>query len=247
MDLNRDYTSDAAGKDPDKYSPSLNEHHRVLWQKPLPNGKIFNLETVKDNGFLLLHRLENGEDLYLSSDALGHSLFPDYDKAAYSRSFPYEAISNQLRDVIEDFWAQQVGISWYIIFPAFMRDGHTINQARGVNPKICDRFDLTLECIRRYYRGEKGENPLQDALNRYKDFFDLFVDFEGYVAFFYLQDLLEEKQSSIKFWLPFDEFKRPPLPQSPEEYKDYKDKVCSVFAARRDRIAKDLNKSSVEP
>lgn len=240
MDLNIDYYSDAAGKDPDKYSPSLNEHHRMLWQKPLPNGKIFNLESVRDNGYLLLHKPEMGGELYLSSDALGHSLFPDYDKASYSRSFPHEAISKQLRDVIEDFWKQQVGIAWYIIFPAHMRNGHTINQARGVNPKILDRFDLTLECIRRYYQRDQGQNPLYEALNRYKDFFGLFTDFEGYISFFYLQDFLKTKHHSIDFWLPFDNFERPPLPQSPEEYKHYKDKVCSVFTARRERIAKTL-------
>lgn len=240
MDLKRDYTADAGGKDPDKFSPSLNEHHRIIWQKPLPSGKLFNLETVKDNGYLLLHKPEKGEELYLSSDALGHSLFPDFDRASYARSFPYEEISKQLPDVIEDFWRQQVGISWYIIFPAFMRDGHTINQARGVNSKIQDRFDLTLECIRRYYGGDQKLNPLHEALNRYKDFFDLFVNFEGYVSFFYLQDFLQTAGHSINFWLPFDEFERPPLPQSPEEYKRYKENVCSVFAARRERIAKAL-------
>lgn len=243
MDLHRDYYSDASGKDPDKFSPSLNEDHRTLWQKPLPTGGIFNLESVKDNGYLLLHKPTNGGELYLSSDALGHSLFSDYDKAAYSRSFPYKAISQQLRGVIKDFWRQQVGIAWYIIFPAFMRNGHTINQARGVNSKILDRFDLTLECIRRYYEKDPGLNPLYDALNRYKDFFDLFKDFEGYVSFFYLQDFLKPRNHSLDFWLEFDEFERPPLPRNPDEYKQYKENVCSVFAARRERIAKALAKT----
>jgi hypothetical protein len=243
MDLNRDYTKDSNGKDPDKASPSLNADHIRLWQKNLPNGRFFNLESAYDRGYLLLHKSESGEELYLSSDGLGHSLFKDHDDASYSWLFPHEEISKKLREEIEDFWRQQTGIAWYIIFPAFKRGGQTINQARGVHPKICDRFDLTLECIRRYYQKEKGQNPLRNALQRYRDFFDLFVDFEGYVTFFYLQDLLDDRHSSIDFWLPFDNFERSPLPQSPEEYKHYKDNVCRVFAARRDRIAKALTKS----
>ncbi len=242
IELNRDYWLDTPpDKDPDSFSKSLNEHHRILWSKALPNGKIFELTGSNSGGFKLIYTPEKGEPLYLSSDGLGHALF-DVKTVSYSGYFPHESIRKQCREVIEDFWKQQVGIAWYIIFPAFMRDGHTINQARGVNPKILDRFDLTLECIRRYYQKEKGQNPLREALNRYKDFFNLFVDFEGYVNFFHLQDLLEDRYSSIHFWLPFDDFERSPLPQRPEEYRNYKDNVCRFFTARRDRIAKELTK-----
>ena len=62
----------------------------------------------------------------------------------------------------------------------------TINGARGVNGKIKDRFDLTLECIRRHYTSEKS--PLSDTLQRYSPFFNLFENFQGYVDFFLLQD-----------------------------------------------------------
>ena len=33
-------------------------------------------------------------------------------------------------------------IGGHIVFPAHRKNGFTINQARGVNRKICDRFDL---------------------------------------------------------------------------------------------------------
>jgi hypothetical protein len=246
IELDRDYWADTPkDKDPDSYSESLNKHHQTVWTKPLPNGKIFELTSEKARGYKLIYKPGKGDPLYLSSDGLGHSLF-DVKNVSYADHFPHESIRKQCREVIEDFWRQQVGIAWYIIFPAFMRRGHTINQARGVNPKIYDRFDLTLECIRRYYQRDKGQNPLREALNRYKDFFDLFVDFDGYVTFFCLQDLLKKKQGSIDFWLPFDDFERSPLPQSPEEYRRYKEKVCLIFAARRERIAKSLNENRVK-
>ena len=65
-------------------------------------------------------------------------------------------------------------IGGMMIFPGNKIDGKiTINGARGFNPKIADRFDLTLECIRRHYR--KEPSPLGQVLERYGGFFALFV------------------------------------------------------------------------
>src|SRR5690606_29116773 len=108
-----------------------------------------------------------------------------------------------------------------------------INQARGVNRKICDRFDLTLECIRLFYLNE--QSPLYDAINRYQDFFKLFENFENYVNFFLLQDFVTEKYD-VKFALPFDNFVRSPLPQSIEEYKSYKAETINKINKRNNRI-----------
>lgn len=44
-----------------------------------------------------------------------------------------------------------------------------------------DRFDLTLECIRRHYLNM--DSPLAPTLSRYTKFFALFGDFPGYVSF----------------------------------------------------------------
>ena len=60
----------------------------------------------------------------------------------------------------------------------------TINAASGVNSKIQDRFDLTLECIRRFYAQE--ESPLKVTLERDISFFNLFQDFKVYVDFFFI-------------------------------------------------------------
>lgn len=84
----------------------------------------------------------------------------------------------------------------------------TINAARGCHPRIKDRFDLTVECIRRQYLGEPS--PLSDTLVRYADFFGLFEDFARYVGFFHLQDLVNEDASTIKFFMPFADFTASP-------------------------------------
>ena len=64
-------------------------------------------------------------------------------------------------------------------------------------PSIRDRFDLTLECIRRHYFSERS--PLSDVLARYEDFLCLFGSFKGYVEFFLLQDLVSPDYSAVRF------------------------------------------------
>jgi hypothetical protein len=69
-------------------------------------------------------------------------------------------------------------IGGMMVFPGNRIDGkQNINGARGFNRKIADRFDLTLECIRRHYLARRS--PLGETLARYRDFFALFEDFGG--------------------------------------------------------------------
>ena len=115
----------------------------------------------------------------------------------------------------------------------------TINGARGINSKIRDRFDLTLECIRRYYINK--QSPLDETLKRYSYFFELFDNFKGYVDFFLLNDLVNEKYSSIKYFIPFESFEKRPLPRDVQEYKLYKKNMIDFVSARNQRIVNDYN------
>ena len=67
FDFQKEAGLDRAGvqRDSDKYSPTLQEYHRILWSKPLPNGKMFELTKISNNR--LYHKSELGE-FYLSSD-----------------------------------------------------------------------------------------------------------------------------------------------------------------------------------
>ena len=57
-----------------------------------------------------------------------------------------------------------------------------------------NRWDLTLECIRRFYAGE--QTPLDKVLESDREFYNLFVDFKGYVDFFLLQDCVDENYNN---------------------------------------------------
>ena len=112
-------------------------------------------------------------------------------------------------------------IGGMMIFPANQVDRKpTINGARGLDAWIADRFDLTVECIRRHYLDEPS--PLSSTLARYADFFGLFGDFAGYVDFFLLQDLVNEVTSTVEFFTPFEDFTGSPLPGTLDAYLGYR-------------------------
>jgi len=230
INIEFDYRLDSKCGDPDTDSQKLYDFHRFLWSKELPNGKTFSLEIKSDNYGRLL--LKNNLCMNLSSDRM----CPHFD-GKYNNRF-----EGWLSDTERDELKHKVRtIGGHIIFPAHKKNGFTINQARGVSRIICDRFDLTLECIRRFYCGE--ENPISKTLTNYKDFFDLFIDFNGYVEFFHLQDFINQ-QGQVEFSLPFDNFNRPPLPQTVEEYKRYKNHTIDLMNRRNKRILKRIKKAS---
>jgi hypothetical protein len=227
IDVTFDFQSDTPpGKDPDTASPTLRRYHQLLWSKRLPSGAPFRLDVTKPNTYLY-HRSELGE-FFLASDAV----------------IPTFARYRLMKDIIDqvppaerrEFWDLGYTIGGMLVFPG-NRIGRkmTINGARGFHPRIKDRFDLTLECIRRHYDGQAS--PLSKPLARYADFFELFDDFAGYVDFFHLQDLVDEGTSTVAFFTPFEDFTTSPLPDSLDAYREYRKRAMQFIEARNQRIA----------
>ncbi len=222
------------GKDPDTHSPTLQRYHRCLWSKPLPSGTFFGLDNSTERGKLhLRHKSEMGE-FTLSSDSIGHTYSRTKEKKVV------DVVKIIPENEIKQFHFICSTIGAYIIFPAKqINRKQTINQVRGFNRKIIDRFDLTLECIRRFYL--KEDSPLSDDLKRYKTFFRLFEDFKGYTNFFLLQDLVKKDYSSINYFLPFDGFGKYPLPAIVDEYLLYKDRVMAFIKKRSHRMLNSVD------
>ena len=131
-------------------------------------------------------------------------------------------------------------IGGMMVFPGNRIDRKmTINGARGFHPRIKDRFVLTVECIRRYYNGENS--PISATLVRYRDFFNLFEDFRGYVEFFLLQGMVAENFTCVKFFMPFDGFALP-IPASMEAYRSYNQCAIDFIKARNRRILEFCDK-----
>ena len=51
-----------------------------------------------------------------------------------------------------------------------------------------------------------------------RKFFELFLDFRGYVDYFFLQDCVTEDYSEVRYWIGDGDFTKNALPQSIDEY-----------------------------
>ena len=185
---------------------------------------MFELVDTTPNVYLH-HRSQLGE-FWLASDAV----IPTFRKEA------------RLSRIIEESPAElatfmRIGytIGGMLLFPGNRVGGKmTINGKRGFDPRIKDRFDLTVECIRRHYLNE--DSPLSTTIARYGDFFSLFRDFRGYVEFFLLQDLVTDDCSAVKFSSPFENFTTSPVPASVDAYRAYRELAIKFIEARNRRI-----------
>ena len=219
FDVNFDVRTDSGGKDPDSASTTLKTYHQILWSKPLPNGK--KLDLVSGNGFYL-----KWNDMYFGSDSIIVSFMHSNYKL---RDYIEESIPN-FKEYREDYLKKSYTIAGSIIFPQVK---WSMNQARGCSRNISDRWDLTLECVRRYYRGESS--PLDTAIQKSKDFFDLFIDFKGYVDFFLLQDCVDENYQ-VKLWLDTPLFATDPMPNSLDSYLSWIDSELDFVMKRGKRM-----------
>lgn len=224
LDVANDFQNDSGRRDPDSFSPVLQGYHQRLWSKPLPRGAIFTLSADRIGSACVLRHTSGLGDFVLSSDTLANSnrgRLPDF----------YEAMGRESNSA----WHREGGtIGGRIVFPRNRIDGRqTINQRRGTHPRIRDRFDLTLEAIRRHYVGEKS--PIAETLNAYRDFFALFESFYGYVEFFLLQDLVDET-GAVRFYLPYEGFDKSPLPKTFEQYQQFRARQLEFVALRNSRM-----------
>ena len=228
IDITFDFRTEIApGRDPDACSPTLRRSHKLLWSKTLPDGRDFTLSDASWARYLH-HRSDLGE-FRMTSDTIA---------ATYTlRQNP--AVRRILAALPEAdhvaFRAKAYTIAGFLIFPANTpgRTGRTINQDRGCDPRISDRIDLTLECIRRHYL--RQPSPLASTLSRYADFFALFGSFEGYADFFLLNDLVNPDASAVRFFLPLN-FDASGLPADVNAYRAYRDRMLDFLNARSRRI-----------
>ena len=219
-------------RDSDKYSPTLQEYHRILWSKQLPSGEVFELTKISTNR--LYHKSDLGE-FYLSSDRA---------IATFSSWIKMKPIIEQIpAGKLNEFIRLTDTIGGIVIWPSNKVNGfQTINGARGFNRQIVDRLDLTIECIRRYYQIETS--PLYETLKRYDDFFKLFGDFKGYIDFFLLQDYVTDDYMVVNLSAPFDDFQTSPIPKTVDEYRSYLNFTSRLIELRNQRINKYITQRS---
>ncbi|MGO4189024.1 DUF6994 family protein [Pseudarthrobacter sp. TAF60_1] len=238
FDTSFDFKTDKPARtnpDPDRDSPRLRRLHQLLWSKKLNSGVLF-APTVQSNprdGYLIFTDA-SGAKHWFGSDAITNS---------YTRWMRPRNLAAAIAGLNEKQRARYLNPPYTIgsamIWPVRSKDRPTINQARGTRPRIADRMDLTLECIRRHYAGVP-ESPLADVLTAYADFFALFEGFREFVDFFNFQDLVTPDYDEVRFYLPFDNFKHPGTPATMDEYVTYREATLDFIERRTRRITEWL-------
>jgi hypothetical protein len=224
------------GGDPDRDCERLYQWHRALWSRAVPGVAPFELDVIFDRGYGLRLRVGAGAAFWLGSDGI----IPTWSTPGWTMRFVPDLVA-EIESDENDFYRIASTIGGYIVFPRnrMGQTGSTINQARGTHPAIADRFDLTLECVRRHYSEPAAENPLGARLAYYNDFFALFGDFDTYVRFFLLDDLITEGREAVRSLMtgePLTGFRVPAFATSAQEYAEYRQRSISFVNARNERI-----------
>ncbi|MFK5636201.1 DUF6994 family protein, partial [Ornithinimicrobium sp. LYQ103] len=167
------------GGDPDQTCERLYRWHQALSSRQVEGVGPFEIEVTYDYAYAYAYglrlRTADGATFRLGSDGI----IPTWSTSGWTSRFTPDLVAEIEQDT-DDFFRIASTIGGYVLFPrnGEGQTGQTINQARGVHRQIADRFDLTLECIRRHYLDPRMDSPLADRLNYYRDFFALFRDFD---------------------------------------------------------------------
>ena len=246
IDIGFDFTSDAPGYwdgfwdtkygrgrcDPDRDSPRELEYSRIVWSRDLPDGEFLDLK-INSKGYVW-----NGHRL--SNDSITASFRHPGGRPVIDAVM--QKMGEGFRPFMEDYFRTSWTIGGVILFPIpekvpGLPRVQSMNQARGIHPSIKDRFDLTLECIRLHYEGE--QSILSKSIESCNWFFDLFVDFKGYVDFFLLQDCVEKDYDAVRIWRG-DKLGDDPLPSDVEEYMDWIENQKTFVKKRAERMRRLL-------
>lgn len=236
-----DYKTDKPARtrpDPDKDSPRLRADHDLLWTKKLDSGALFapSAPRRRKDGYLI-YTDDRGARHWYGSDAITTS----YTTWLQPKDL-VEAVAGLTDDQKRRYLNPPYTAGSIMIWPVRSKDPATMNRRRGTHPKIDDRMDLTLECIRRHYTGDP-EGPLADAIQAYADFFALFRGgFQEFVKFFHLQDLVTEDFEQVRFFLPLEDFQRRGAPVTTAEYVTYREQVLDFIERRGRRMAQWVRK-----
>lgn len=251
IDVNADFTSDVQGyweafeknnlhskcKDPDVCSKLMQEYHKELWSRKLPNGQNMELKSGCGSYYLYWQNFRFGADsivnMYFHHKGV-QSLLNEEIKQALIKNFDE---TTDFKDFVKKYLYKTYTIGGSIIFP---KNGVTNSINIRRYSLLKDRFDLTLECIRRYY--EKEASPMSKVLQANAQFFALFCDFKGYVNFFFLQDLVNEDYSKINYFNSANKFEKVSYPQTEKDWLDLYNNQMNFVKKRNERIRDFVSK-----
>lgn len=227
--------------DPDSVSKNLCLYHQALWSGEINRIK-FALKIEEGN---LVWYDDNQKKYIFGSDSIISSFRYKKMKNIYKKLLDNKFMGQKAtyRSYIENFIHKSYTIGGMIIFP---KHKNSMNQRRGCHPRIQDRIDLTLECIRLFYEDSEYQgNPLFSVLQEDSWFYRMFGSFKCYIEHFFLQDMVSEDYSKILLLRGNDNtpFDGPILPESEIELENWMEKSLEIVAKRNKRIQEYVQKN----
>ncbi len=244
--------------DIDTYSETLRKCQQCVYRRTLPNGELFDLQIGNNPEYDYLYWFSPnyyGNDLEKSRFASDSIVNMQERYAPQEKEFIPDKNIKHYKNKLKKYVRAASTIGGEIIFPKH-KYPISVNMARGRNHKIKDRFDLTLECIRRFYEKSesKRQSPLYDVLKADEKFFNLFKDFDNYVKFFYL-DGSYVQGGKIKFFIGGDMFEDgkdgfehpefSPFPKNTTEWNRLYRKQLKYLKKRNKQIRKKISKCPI--
>ena len=222
--------------DPDAQSPTMQDYHRKLWSKQLPNGQTMELKAGRGSYYLYWDRFRFGADSIVNMyfHHRSSNLTDEIKKAVITKNK-----ATDFQSFYKNYLHTSYTIGGNIIFP---KNG--VNSINNLRYQILkDRFDLFLECIRQCY--QKQKNPFSPVFETNKDFFDLFKDFRGYVDFFLLQDIVSTDYQKIKFFNTQQDLENISYPKTQNEYLDLYTHQTEFVKNRNLRIKEECQQRNI--
>lgn len=213
----------------DLSNPDLRVAMNELYgKKELPKGGYLDFGEIKKSNATYK---EFGKITNCSPDA--YSSYASRNDGKWTKQwqmpFKEKCIENHSK-LADEVYHLSGTIAGEFFFPCHEKDGKTINQTRGTIPSIADRIDLTLRDIKYLYEKKAEDYPLKEVLNRYKDFFDKFESFKGYIDYCLLNDFCT-KDYEVILWKEEEG-----LPKNEEELVNFWDWSVEKLNARAERI-----------
>ncbi len=229
IDVNLNFWVDSSGADPDIFSKKLREYQIMLYSRKSDN---IILTPGGDMSYDYLY-IDSPENMRLGSDCI-LNMNERYREYKNINAKHLENTSDHYKKLYKKYLDMAHTIGGEILFP---KRKNSINVERGRNHLIKDRFDLTLECIRRYYNDKNAQNPLYTTICADKIFFDLFKTFDGYVEYFFLGDLVENGRINFFFGKYKDDvFNHSPLAWEQSDWEQLLDNQMKFLEKRATRI-----------
>lgn len=202
--------------DPDRNSIKLYRYYELFLSRELPDGLYFQFKTKRDHGTLQ----SMGEDIILTGDYIGPS------KNDYFNEYNNKKLSEFLK-VTRTFAGN-------IVWPKKQVDNRiTVNQYKG--NVFNERMDLLLFELERFYKEFESKDCVFPRLGQiFKDhieWYKHFVDFNGFINFFYLQDFVNKVEDGFEATFV-----------GSGSYSSYLEEIGNVIIKRERRLVKDYDK-----